>query len=99
MVMLIYKLILFDVHEQTGLILLQNFCCNFCRYFPPIQSSSGERTIDQLRTVAEIEHEIMKQESLLGSLHAQIAAGKVSRRKEERLWEAQRIVTLLKVSE
>ncbi|XP_063598763.1 ralA-binding protein 1-like isoform X2 [Penaeus indicus] len=66
------------------------------KYFPPIQSSSGERTIDQLRTVAEIEHEIMKQESLLGSLHAQIAAGKVSRRKEERLWEAQRIVTLLK---
>lgn len=67
------------------------------RYIPPIGSGSGERTIEQLRTVADVEEEIMKQESLLGSLHAQVAAGCVSRRKEERLWEAQRIVTLLKV--
>ncbi|XP_066985968.1 ralA-binding protein 1-like isoform X3 [Macrobrachium rosenbergii] len=66
------------------------------RYFPPIRSSGGERTLEQLRTVSEIEEEIMKQESLLGSLHSQMAAGNVSRRKEERLWEAQRIVTLLK---
>ena len=47
--------------------------------------------------MAEIEAEMMKQESLLGHLHAQVAAGNVSRRKEESLWEAQRIVTLLKV--
>ncbi|XP_071513634.1 uncharacterized protein [Panulirus ornatus] len=66
------------------------------RYVPPIRSSGGERTVDQLRTVVEIEEEMMKQESLLGSLHAQVAAGNVSRKKEERLWEAQRIVTLLK---
>lgn len=66
------------------------------RYIPPIRSSGGERTIDQLRTVVEIEEEMMKQESLLGNLHAQVARGNVSRRKEERLWEAQRIVTLLK---
>ncbi|XP_069186767.1 ralA-binding protein 1 isoform X2 [Procambarus clarkii] len=66
------------------------------RYVPPIRSTGGERTIDQLRTVAEIAEEMMKQESLLGNLHAQVAKGNVSRRKEERLWEAQRIVTLLK---
>lgn len=48
--------------------------------------------------MVEIEEEMMKQESLLGSLHAQVAAGNVSRKKEERLWEAQRIVTLLKVN-
>lgn len=69
----------------------------FPRYVPPIGSGSGERTLDQLRTVAEIEEEMMKQESLLGHLHAQVTAGNVSRRKEESLWEAQRIVTLLKV--
>lgn len=40
-----------------------------------------------------------KQESLLTSLHAAIAAGRISQSKEEQLWEAQRIVTLLKVSE
>ncbi|XP_042220022.1 ralA-binding protein 1-like isoform X2 [Homarus americanus] len=66
------------------------------RYVPPIRSTGGERTVDQLRSVAEIEDEMMKQESLLGYLHAQVARGNVSRKKEERLWEAQRIVTLLK---
>ncbi|KAK7073247.1 RalA-binding protein 1 [Halocaridina rubra] len=69
---------------------------NIKKYYPPIQSSGGERSIDQLRTAADIDLEIMKQESLLVSLHTQMAAGNVSRRKEERLWEAQRIVTLLK---
>ncbi|KAK8385068.1 hypothetical protein O3P69_012100 [Scylla paramamosain] len=66
------------------------------KYIPPIGSGVTERTVDQLRTVAEIEAEMMKQESLLGHLHAQVAAGNVTRRKEESLWEAQRIVTLLK---
>ncbi|KAK4318471.1 hypothetical protein Pmani_010529 [Petrolisthes manimaculis] len=66
------------------------------KYVPPILSGTGDRTLEQLRTVTEIREEVMKQESLLGHLHVQIAAGCVSRKKEESLWEAQRIVTLLK---
>ncbi|XP_050739900.1 ralA-binding protein 1-A-like isoform X2 [Eriocheir sinensis] len=70
------------------------------KYIPPIGSSSsgssGERSLEQLQSVAEIEVEMMKQESLLAHLHTQVTAGQVSRSKEERLWEAQRIVTLLK---
>ncbi|CAL4069237.1 unnamed protein product, partial [Meganyctiphanes norvegica] len=66
------------------------------RYVPPIRSSGGERTIEELGSSAEIDAEIRKQESLLCSLHAQVTAGCITRRKEERLWEAQRIVTLLK---
>ena len=46
----------------------------------------------------KIREEMNKQESLLNTLHAQVAAGHVSQRKEETLWEAQRIVTLLKVN-
>ncbi|RXG52470.1 hypothetical protein Avbf_16092 [Armadillidium vulgare] len=67
------------------------------RYYPPITSYSGaKRSIDDLKSLTEIEEEIQKQESLLASLHSAIAAGRISQKKEEQLWEAQRIVTLLK---
>ncbi|KAB7506456.1 RalA-binding protein 1, partial [Armadillidium nasatum] len=67
------------------------------KYYPPITSYSGaKRSIDDLKSLTEIEEEIQKQESLLASLHSAIAAGRISQKKEEQLWEAQRIVTLLK---
>ena len=68
----------------------------FSRYVPPI-SSGGEKLIDLLDSIEKIREEMCKQESLLAHLHAQFSAGQVSQRKEEKLWETQRIVTLLKV--
>ncbi|XP_050704723.1 ralA-binding protein 1-like isoform X2 [Eriocheir sinensis] len=62
------------------------------KYIPPIGSSSsgssGERSLEQLQSVAEIEVEMMKQESRLAHLHTQVTAGQVSRSKEEQLWES-----------
>ncbi|KAG0728662.1 RalA-binding protein 1 [Chionoecetes opilio] len=54
----------------------------------PLGSGSGERTLDQLRGVAEIKAEMMKQESLLGYLHAQRKLRSAQRREaEEREWK------------
>lgn len=45
----------------------------------------------------EIAEELKKQESLLNQIHAEISAGFVTKKREEQLWEVQRIVTQLKV--
>ncbi|CAG0882299.1 unnamed protein product [Cyprideis torosa] len=61
------------------------------KYVPPLSPGSQFPT-----DVTEIEEEIRKQESLLNQLHAELNAGRVNRRKEEQLWEVQRILTQLK---
>ena len=45
----------------------------------------------------DIAAELKKQESLLNQIHAEISAGFVTKKREEQLWEVQRIVTQLKV--
>lgn len=44
----------------------------------------------------EVIHEIKRQEFLLNRLHSQLQAGCKDRKKDERLWEVQRILTQLK---
>ena len=62
-----------------------------------MSNSPCYRTVDELKSSNLIEEELNKQESLLASLHSAVAAGRVSHKTEEQLWEAQRIHTLLKV--
>lgn len=45
----------------------------------------------------EITKELRKQESLLTQIHSEMNAGFVSKKREEQLWEVQRIITQLKV--
>lgn len=47
-------------------------------------------------SVDEIHVELNKQESLLNQIHAEMNAGFVSKKREEQLWEVQRIITQLK---
>lgn len=47
--------------------------------------------------MAEIARELKKQDSLLNQIHAEMNAGFVSKKREEQLWEVQRIITQLKV--
>lgn len=63
------------------------------RYIPPITSSSPNLP----ETPNEIVHELSKQESLLNQIHSEMNAGFVSKKREEQLWEVQRIITQLKV--
>lgn len=49
-------------------------------------------------TSEEISKELRKQESLLSQIHSEMNAGFVSKKREEQLWEVQRIITQLKVS-
>lgn len=44
----------------------------------------------------DIEEELAKQESLLNYLHEEIKFGPADPRKEEQLWDVQRLVTQLK---
>ncbi|XP_037950783.1 ralA-binding protein 1 [Teleopsis dalmanni] len=62
------------------------------KYVPPITSSSPKLpdNPDELQT------ELRKQESLLAQIHAEMNAGFVSKKREEQLWEVQRIITQLK---
>lgn len=46
----------------------------------------------------EISVELKKQESLLAQIHAEMNSGFSSKKREELLWEVQRIITQLKVS-
>lgn len=66
------------------------------RYKPPITSTSASPNLPE--TVDEINDELRKQESLLSQIHAEMNAGFVSKKREEQLWEVQRIITQLKVS-
>lgn len=47
-------------------------------------------------TPEEIQKELCKQESLLNQIHSEMNAGFVSKKREEQLWEVQRIITQLK---
>lgn len=53
---------------------------------------------DLPETSAEITKELRKQESLLSQIHSEMNAGFVTKKREEELWETQRIITQLKVS-
>lgn len=65
------------------------------RYKPPITSSSTSPNLPE--TAAEITVELKKQDSLLNQIHAEMNAGFISKKREEQLWEVQRIITQLKV--
>lgn len=75
------------------LILIQLFIFSNFRYVPPL--SSGAKLPED---VDEIAKELRKQESLLSQIHAEMHAGFVTQKREEQLWEGQRIVTQLKVN-
>ena len=64
------------------------------RYVPPITSTSPNLP----ETPDEISVELRKQESLLSQIHSEMNAGFVTKKREEELWETQRIITQLKVS-
>lgn len=66
------------------------------RYKPPITSASTSPNLPE--TPDEIHEELKKQESLLSQIHSEMNAGFVSKKREEQLWEVQRIITQLKVS-
>ncbi|XP_019560513.2 ralA-binding protein 1 [Aedes albopictus] len=61
------------------------------KYVPPITASSPNLP----ETPDEISTELRKQESLLAQIHAEMNAGFVSKKREEQLWEVQRIITQL----
>lgn len=63
------------------------------RYVPPITSTSPNLP----ETPDEISTELRKQDSLLNQIHAEMNAGFVTKKREEQLWEVQRIITQLKV--
>ncbi|XP_061387619.1 ralA-binding protein 1 [Musca vetustissima] len=62
------------------------------KYVPPITSSSPKLP----ETPEEIQKELCKQESLLNQIHSEMNAGYVTKKREEQLWEVQRIITQLK---
>ncbi|XP_058129140.1 ralA-binding protein 1 isoform X3 [Anopheles coustani] len=62
------------------------------KYVPPITASSPNLP----ETPEEISVELKKQESLLAQIHAEMNAGFVTKKREEQLWEVQRIITQLK---
>lgn len=62
------------------------------KYVPPITSTSPKLP----ETANDIQTELSKQESLLAQIHSEMNAGFVSKKREEQLWEVQRIITQLK---
>jgi len=62
------------------------------KYIPPICGPS----VRLPESLAAIQEEMRKQESLLAELHHEISSGVVVAAREEQLWEQQRIVTQLK---
>lgn len=64
----------------------------FYRYVPPITSNSPNFP----ETKEEITKELEKQDSLLSQIHAEMHAGFVTKKREEQLWDVQRIITQLK---
>lgn len=76
------------------IVLTDVFCSIAFRYVPPITSTSPNLP----ETPEEISTELRKQESLLSQIHSEMNAGFVNKKREEELWETQRIITQLKVS-
>ncbi|XP_063379894.1 ralA-binding protein 1 isoform X1 [Cydia fagiglandana] len=62
------------------------------KYIPPLLSIPA----DFPDSATEISAELRKQESLLNQIHAEMHAGFITNARDQRLWEAQRIVTQLK---
>lgn len=63
------------------------------RYIPPL--SGANPALPESR--GGIVQELGKQESLLSQIHSEMNSGFVTKRREEQLWEVQRIITQLKV--
>ncbi|KAG5667968.1 hypothetical protein PVAND_015927 [Polypedilum vanderplanki] len=63
------------------------------KYIPPIAASTSPNLPE---TVEEIQFELRKQESFLNQIHSEMNAGFVTKKREEDLWETQRIITQLK---
>ncbi len=86
------------VLEILNLIIFENFLnkfSSFFRYVPPINASTSPNLPE---TVEDIQAELRKQESLLSQIHSEMNAGLHSKKREEELWEVQRIITQLKVN-
>ncbi|XP_062595844.1 ralA-binding protein 1-A-like [Saccostrea cucullata] len=66
------------------------------KYKPPIKPTTSRWSLELPESLALMQEELQKQESLLNALHAEINAGSTDQEKEEQLWEVQRIVTQLK---
>ncbi|XP_013139497.1 PREDICTED: ralA-binding protein 1 isoform X1 [Papilio polytes] len=62
------------------------------KYVPPLLSMGAEFP----ECGAAMRRELRKQESLLSQIHAEMHAGFITPARDQRLWEAQRIVTQLK---
>ncbi|ALC47878.1 Rlip, partial [Drosophila busckii] len=62
------------------------------KYVPPLTSTSP-RLPEQPE---DIQNELRKQDSLLSQIHSEMNAGFITKKREEQLWEVQRIITQLK---
>lgn len=78
---------------RLGKNCFNNWSFYVCRYVPPITATSPNLP----ETPEEISMELRKQESLLSQIHSEMNAGFVTKKREEELWETQRIITQLKV--
>ena len=65
------------------------------RYVPPLKPATSRWALDLPECPSAIEEELKKQESLLNHMHEELMRVN-DHRKEEELWEVQRIVTQLK---
>lgn len=63
------------------------------RYIPPLTGANP--ILPESRD--DILQELRKQESVLSQIHNEMNSGYVTKRREEQLWEVQRIITQLKV--
>lgn len=86
---------------QTSHRLLTALLCHCPALFP---STTLEPYVCPLTSSAQLpddpelmERELLKQESLLAQIHAEMNIGFISKQREELLWEVQRIITQLKV--
>ncbi|XP_017008156.2 ralA-binding protein 1 [Drosophila takahashii] len=62
------------------------------KYVPPLTSASPKLP----DTPEDIQTELRKQDSLLNQIHSEMNAGFITKKREEQLWEVQRIITQLK---
>ncbi|XP_030563655.1 ralA-binding protein 1 [Drosophila novamexicana] len=62
------------------------------KYVPPLTSASPGLPDNP----EDIQTELRKQDSLLTQIHSEMNAGFISKKREEQLWEVQRIITQLK---
>ncbi|KAH8354246.1 hypothetical protein KR084_004767 [Drosophila pseudotakahashii] len=62
------------------------------KYVPPLTSASPKLP----GTPEDIQTELRKQDSLLNQIHSEMNAGFITKKREEQLWEVQRIITQLK---